>query len=264
MYGCIGQLRLQSTQFENSTDISENVKDLFKEISILNMNSNAADTLIIKNYYDLKQYNNAINIIKKYQLNMQIIPLLEKIDSTNSTPSNISLVTNSNTRQRDGLILSEIRILTEYLKNPDKIMLMEQGVTAERGGGPFNLLHMKYAGLTKAQRNPHMRTLQGHFLASELGSCDLAFTFLTNCFRTINEGDEFHPSKDYIEFLFELDKSIGVPQRELWNSSEYNDFFVNNQTIKTFTESYNFAGSMEIVRPLTEIMNENSHSSGLY
>ena len=258
LYGCVGQIRLQSSQFEDSHKVSENVKDLFKEISILNLNSNAADSLIIKNYYDLRQYINASNLNKKYQLNLKIIPLLEKSESTNDSPSDISLVTSSNTRQRDGLFLSELRILIEYLKNPDKILFMGQGVTAERGGGPFNLLHIKYAGLTKSQRNPHMRTLQGHFLASELASGDLAFTFLMNCVRTINKGDEFQPSKDYIEFLNELDKTIGVPQRDLWNSSAFNDFFVKNPTIKKLRESYNFSGSKEIIGPFSNIKKESA------
>jgi hypothetical protein len=51
LYGCTGQLRLLSSDFDDPSNISDKVKNLFKEISILNMNSNAADMLIIKDYY---------------------------------------------------------------------------------------------------------------------------------------------------------------------------------------------------------------------
>lgn len=59
----------------------------------------------------------------------------------------------------------------------------------------------------------HIRTIQGHYFTSEFASRDLAYTFLLNGLSTINTGDDFEPSHEYMDFLFELDNYVGVPQR---------------------------------------------------
>lgn len=56
-----------------------------------------------------------------------------------------------------------------------------------------------------------------------------------------------------MDFLFELDNVIGVPQREMQKSKDYNDLYVNNQVIKTLVESFNFGGSREMVRPFESL-----------
>ena len=54
------------------------------------------------------------------------------------------MIASSDTRQRDGLILTELRNMREYKRNPEKFIYMGQGITPERGGGPYELIHTKY------------------------------------------------------------------------------------------------------------------------
>ena len=71
---------------------------------------------------------------------------------------------------------------------------MGQGITPERGGGPYELIHTKYQALTRAQRKLHIRTIQGHYFTSEFVSEDIAFTFMLNGLANINYSDDFEPS----------------------------------------------------------------------
>ena len=77
-------------------------------------------------------------------------PLLETFASSNDTDSEITMIASSDTRQRDGLLLTELRTLKEYVRNPKKAIYMGQGITPERGGGPYALIHTKYKALTQA------------------------------------------------------------------------------------------------------------------
>lgn len=130
---------------------------------------------------------------------------------------------------------------------------MGQGITSERGGGPYKLIHQKYISLTKCQRKRHIRTIQGHYFTSEFLSRDLTLSFLLNGTININQGDHFEPTQEYMDFLFELDSILGVPQRELQKTNAFNELFVNNKIIKTLVDSFNFGGSREIGKPLENV-----------
>ncbi|CAD8043352.1 unnamed protein product [Paramecium primaurelia] len=54
---------------------------------------------------------------------MEIVPLLESFSSKNNTDSKITMIASSDTRQRDGLILTELRNMREYKRNPENISI---------------------------------------------------------------------------------------------------------------------------------------------
>lgn len=127
------------------------IKNIFKEISLLNTNGNAADMIIIANYVSQTQYDNVTKLINDYKVeNIEIVPLLETFSSSNNSDSKITMIASSDTRQRDGLLLTELRNMREYQRNPEKSIYMGQGITPERGGGPYELIHAKYKSLTRA------------------------------------------------------------------------------------------------------------------
>jgi len=252
--GCLGQIRLAGEELYEKNNLKEIIHDIFKEISILNNNGNAADMLIIANYTDISQYDLVKELLEKYNVQgIEIVPLLETFSSSNDTDSKITMIASSDTRQRDGLLLTELRVLREYQNNPNKYIYMGQGITAERGGGPFSLLHQKYRSLTTSQRKRHIRTVQGFFFTSEYFSKDLTFNVLLNGAKYINHGDDFKPTSEYMDFLFDLDNVIGVPQREMQKSEEYNDLYVKNPIIKTCVDSFNFAGSRELGKEILSV-----------
>jgi hypothetical protein len=41
-------------------------------------------------------------------------------------------------------------------------------------------------------------------------------------------------------------------------SKEYNDMYVNNTTVKTMVESFNFAGSREMSKPLLKLKDQRA------
>lgn len=257
--GCIGQIRLSGESVWEMKNIPNIIFEIMEEISLLNQNGVAADMVIIANYEQNIQYQNVEALLCKYNIkNIEIVPLLETFASTNETVSKITMIASSDTRQRDGLLLTELRTFKEYTSNPNKFIFMGQGITAERGGGPYTLVHKKYNSLTKAQRIRHIRTIQGHYFASEFASSDLAFTFLMIGSDNINKGEHFEPSKEYMEFLFELDNIVGVPQRELQKTNDFNSFYVKNNIIRTLTESFNYAGSREKGKNLINVKNERA------
>lgn len=252
--GCLGQIRLAGEDLMSEDSVDESILEILREIAILNENCQAADMVIIANFEYQKQYDLVQKLIEKLQIrNIEIVPLLETFASSNDTPSAITMIASSDTRQRDGLLLTELRTLREYKKHPNKYIYMGQGITAERGGGPYKLVHQKYVSLTKCQRERHIRTIQGHYFTSEFLSKDLILTFMLNGGININYGDHFEPSQDYMDFLFELDSVIGVPQREMQKTKEFNDFFVKNKIIKTLVDNFNYAGSREVNKPLENV-----------
>jgi hypothetical protein len=253
-----GQIRLAGEDLLTPTNIKPIIPDILKEISILNSNSKAADMIIIANYEFNSQYELIQNLLKFHNVKgMEIVPLLETFSASNDTSSSITMIASSDTRQRDGLILTELRTLREFNKNPDKYIYMGQGVTAERGGGPYNLVHQKLKALTKVQRERHIRTVQGHGFMSEFASRDLVFAFLLNCAENLNM-ESFSPSQDYMDFLFDLDNIVGVPQRELQKTKKFNDFYVKNNIIKTLVETFNYAGSRELGKPLENVKKQRA------
>jgi hypothetical protein len=252
--GCLGQIRLAGEELYEKNNLKDIIHDIFKEISILNNNGNAADMLIIANYTSSTQYNLVKELLEKYNvLGIEIVPLLETFSSSNDTDSKITMIASSDTRQRDGLLLTELRTLREDHNNPNKYIYMGQGITAERGGGPFSLLHQKYCSLTYSQRKRHIRTVQGFFFTSEYISKDLTFNVLLKGAKSLNHGDNFKPTLEYMDFLFELDNIIGVPQREMQKTNEYNDLYVKNPIIKTCVDSFNFAGSRDMGKELLSV-----------
>lgn len=143
--------------------------------------------------------------------------------------------------------------MREYTNNPEKFIYMGQGITAERGGGPYHLLHQKYISLTKSQRKRHIRTIQGFYFTSEYSSKDFIFVNILNGSRYINLGDAFKPTTEYLDFLFDLDSTVGVPTRKLQKSEEFNDFYVKNPYIKTVVDLYDYAGSRELSKKLINV-----------
>jgi len=257
--GCLGQIRLGGEELFDINTIKPIIHDIFKEISILNNNGNAADMIIIANYISISQYNIIQELMRKYNVQgIEIVPLLETFSSSNDTDSKITMIASSDTRQRDGLLLTELRVLREYQNNPNKYIYMGQGITAERGGGPFKLLHQKYTALTRAQRKRHIRTIQGFFFTSEYISKDLVFNSVLNGAKYINLGDDFNPNTEYMDFLFDLDNVIGVPQREMQKSQEFNDFYIKNPFIKTACDLFNYSGSRELGKEITSVKNSRA------
>jgi hypothetical protein len=257
--GCLGQIRFAGEDLYDENNLKEIITDILLEISVLNSNGKAAEMIIIANYEFQKQYELMNKMLKKYEIrNIEIVPLLETFSSSNDTNSKITMIASSDTRQRDGLLLTELRTLREYRKNPNKYIYMGQGIPAERGGGPYNLVHQKLMALTKMQRERHIRTIQGHLFTSEFVSRDLIVTFLLNCSSCLNKGSSFEPSQDYMDFLFELDNVVGVPQREMQKSKEFNNFYVKNNLIKTLVESFNYAGSRELSKPFENVKKQRA------
>lgn len=251
--GCLGQIRFPGEDLLKEPP-DQIILEILKEISLLNTNGQTADMIIIANYEYQKQFDFIKDYIKKYQIpNIEVVPLLETFASTNDTDSDITMIASSDTRQRDGLLLTELRTLREYHKNPNKYIYMGQGITAERGGGPYKLIHQKYVSLTRCQRKRHIRTVQGHYFTSEFLSRDLILTFLLNGAININKGDDFEPTQDYMDFLFDLDNIVGVPQREMQKTAAFNNFFVSNRMVKSLVDSYNYAGSREMGKPLENV-----------
>lgn len=56
-----------------------------------------------------------------------------------------------------------------------------------------------------------------------------------------------------MDFLFELDNYIGVPNREMQRSKEFNDFYVSNPIVKTMVDGFKFTGSRESLKPLVNV-----------
>ncbi len=257
--GCLGQIRLAGEELIDINNIKPIIHDVLKEISILNKNGDAADMLIIANYINISQYNIVKELLSKYNIQgIEIVPLLETFSSSNDTDSEITMIASSDTRQRDGLLLTELRVLKEYKNNPDKYIYMGQGITAERGGGPFRLLHQKYTALTYSQRKRHIRTIQGFFFTSEYISKDMVFNSILNGAKYINLGDDFNPKTEYMDFLFDLDRVVGVPQREMQKSDEFNDLYIKNPIIKTSCDLFNFSGSRELGKEIKSVKNSRA------
>ena len=259
--GVRGQIRVAG---EDLLDVDMNtlkpiLKEILTEISLLQVNYSAIDMIIIANYTTSKQYDFVEDILAKYNIGgVEIVPLLETYSSTNDTDSKITMIASSDTRQRDGMLLTELITLKEFKNHPDKTIYMGQGITAERGGGPYSLIHMKYKGLTKSQRVRHIRTVQGHYFVSEFASKDLASTFMVRGMSNLNTGDSYNPSDEYMKFLEELDDTVGQHQRQMQKTQEFNDFYVNNPTIRTLVESFNYCGSRELSRPLTAVKKQRA------
>ena len=55
---------------------------------------------------------------------VKIVPLLETFASANNTDSEITMIASSDTRQRDGLLLTELRNMREYQRNPNKAIYL--------------------------------------------------------------------------------------------------------------------------------------------
>jgi len=73
------------------------------------------DLAIIANYVSLKQFDILNQLFLKYKIeNVEIVPLLETFSSTNTSKSSITMIASSDTRQRDGLLLTELRTLREF------------------------------------------------------------------------------------------------------------------------------------------------------
>lgn len=259
--GTTCQVKAPGKLLLNESNISDKqIEEIFREIQVLNNNGRIVEMIIISFYSSNTQYEMVKKLIKKFAIkhDVAIVPLLETFSNTNNTDSNITMIASSDTRKNDGIILTELRTLREDMNNPDKIIFMGQGISAERGGGPYNLLHLKYKSLVKSQKKRHIRTVQGYYFTSEFNSRDTAFTFLLTGNLNINKGQYFVPSTEYMDFLFELDSVIGVPQRLMQNSDEWNQLFINNPIIKTLTEMYNYSGSKDKETPLERITNERA------
>ncbi|CAD8187323.1 unnamed protein product [Paramecium pentaurelia] len=90
------------------------IKNISKKISLLNANAKASD-----------MYDQVNDLIYKYNVqNVEIKPLLETFSLTNNTDSKITMIANSDTRQRYRLILTELRNIREYKRNPEKFIYM--------------------------------------------------------------------------------------------------------------------------------------------
>jgi DNA-binding ferritin-like protein (Dps family) len=233
-------------KLKNESDflsVNDTVHDILKEITILNTNVLAGE-LIVFDYDNHTQYEIMQKLLLKYQANnIELVPMIKSSTSNNETNSNITLISAGEARTKEGLLQAELRNFKEYRLNPNKWIYMWQGNTAERGGGPFGLTHQKYDAMTRIQRQRHIRTIQGYYFTSEFCSKDLIFTFLVNGAQHLNIGDHFEPTAEYIDFLYELDTVIGVPQREMIESKEFSDMYLKNQIVKTLVENFDYAGS---------------------
>ena len=259
--GACGQIRLAGEDLldKRSDELKPIIHDILKEASLLQTNGRLIDMIIIANYTRNQQYELLESLLDQYKItNIEIVPLLEKYSSQNESPSKITMIASSDTRQRDGLILTELRTLKEYEKNPNRFIYMGQGITAERGGGPYKLIHLKYQSLTKSQRKRHIRTVQGHYFTSEFANSDLAFSFIFHGLNAINAGDDFVPTSEYLNFLEELDEVVGIPQREMQKTDDYNNLYVKNQIVKTLADTFNYSGSREMLKPLIKVKNQRA------
>ena len=61
-----------------------------------------------------------------------------------------------------------------------------------------------------------------------------------------------------MDFLFELDNYVGVPQRQMQNGQAYNDLYVKSLIVKTLVESFDFAGSRELSKPLVQLKGQRA------
>jgi hypothetical protein len=259
--GCLGQIRFAGEDLmdKDETTVKPIVLDILKELSLMQLNYQAVDMIIVANYQRTQQFDLLQKLLDKFKISgVEIVPLLEAYASQNETKSKITMIASSDTRQRDGLILTELRTLQEYINHPFRYIYMGQGITPERGGGPYKLIHQKYRSLTPMQRKRHIRTVQGHYFTSEFASRDLTFTFLTNGINNLNRGDDFIPTPDYINFLAEIDYVVGKPQREMQKTEEFNNLYVKNPIIKTLVETFNFAGSRELGKPLNNVKGQRA------
>jgi hypothetical protein len=259
--GCLGQIRFAGEDLldRDEINIKPIISDILTELSLMQLNYQCVDMIIVANYQRTQQYDLLHKLLEKHKITgVEIVPLLENYASQNETNSKVTMIASSDTRQRDGLILTELRTLQEYIKNPERYIYMGQGITPERGGGPYDLIHLKYRSLTPMQRKRHIRTVQGHYFTSEFASRDLTFTFLMNGINNLNRGDDFIPTPDYINFLMEIDRIIGQPQREMQKTVEFNELYVKNPIVKTLVETFNYGGSRELSKPLTNVKNQRA------
>ena len=259
--GVRGQIRLAGEDVLGSDPENQKpiIKDIFDEVSLLQTNYAAVDMIIIANYQLNSQYEVLNDILSKHHIgNVEVVPLLETFSSINETESSITMLASSDTRQRDGMLLTELRNFKEFEANPEKVIYMGQGNTAERGGGPPTLLIQKIKALTVAHKKRHIRTVQGHFFVSEFASKELAMTFLMRNSSLLNSSEFFEPSSEYLDFLQELDNTIGYEQRKLQKTKEFNDFYTKNPIIRTLVESFNYAGSRELSKPFTNVKNQRA------
>jgi len=255
------QVILPASKFDNIDKISSCYRKVLQEIKLINNNGFFIDMLVLSEYTSYNQYDNLRNYIFK-ELNMkgnlELTPRIDNFTSTNDTESNITFIASSDTRKNDGLILTELRVLRENNNHPEKYIFLGQGTSSERGGGPYKLIHLKYQSLARCLRERHIRTVQGFYFNSEFASKDLAFSFLLNGTLRINSGEHFDPSNEYLDFLFELDSVIGVPQREMQKSEEWNDLYVKNPLIKALVELYNYSGSKDHGKDLFSVKAEKA------
>jgi len=255
------QVLLPARQLDDLATLDLRAKMILEEIKQINENGNIIDMLVLSEYTSHSQYENLKNYVRnnlKIKGNLELTPRIDNFSSTNDTDSKITFIASSDTRKNDGLLLTELRVLRENNNNPSKYIFLGQGTTSERGGGPYKLIHQKYKSLAKSLRERHIRTVQGFYFASEFISKDLAFTFLLNGTQRINTGENFNPDNEYLDFLFELDSVIGVPQREMQKSAEWNDLYVKNPLIKTLVELYDYSGSKDVTKPLAAVKAEKA------
>lgn len=260
MKGTSFQLIFPYFAFENTTLEENKYFNILSEAKLINNNGNFVDMIVLSNYSNLSEYKLAEDFLNKFQIkgNIELIPRINSFSSYNDTTSKITFIASSHMRKNDGLLLTELRLLRESKNNPEKTILLGQGTSSERGGGPYKLIHMKYKSLTKTMRERHLRTVQGFYFTAEFISKDLAFTFLLNGSLRINSGEHFNPSNAYMDFLFELDSVIGVPQRSLRKSKEWNDLLVKNPKIKTLIDLYDYSGAKENLKPLEDVNEEKA------
>ena len=81
----------------------------------------------------------------------------------------------------------------------------------------------------------------------------MAFSFVFHGLNAINLGEDFEPTPAYLNFLEELDAVVGIPQRQLQQTDEYNNLYVKNRIVKTLSDSFNFSGSRDLKKPLTKV-----------
>ncbi|CAD8092064.1 unnamed protein product [Paramecium primaurelia] len=112
-------------------------------------------------------------------------------------------------RQRDGLILIEPSNIREHNRNPEKYIIIGYGITLEKGGGPFILIH---------------------YFSQEYCSEDVNFNFL-NGFSQFNFSDNLQPTYENMYLLFEQNYIFQVPQRVVQKTKECNILYLNNKVV---------------------------------
>ena len=182
--GTTFQLVFPNNAFINSNPEENNYYNILQEAKLINSNGNFTDMITLNNYTNLIEYKKVENFLSEIfeggNKNIELVPRINNFSSYNDTDSKITFIASSQSRKNDGLLLTELRVLRESKNNPGKTILLGQGTTSERGGGPYKLIHMKYRSLTKVMRERHLRTVQGFYFTTEFISKDLAFTFLLN------------------------------------------------------------------------------------